>query len=126
MIILFSNGCPNPFCAVVVAAPTQATAALAQQHPPLQSTSCPHRGQALPLRPRRGLAAGSGWCFCSQAAFLLTPCPWTVARLRSASPAGGLAAVGLAVGGWLWVAGPPWGFGHGWPLLLLAAFAAKT
>ncbi|RRT32428.1 hypothetical protein B296_00056787 [Ensete ventricosum] len=47
------------------------------------------RGQALPLRPRRGQATGSERCFCPQAAFLLAPCPQLSARLRATAPAGG-------------------------------------
>ncbi|RZS27878.1 hypothetical protein BHM03_00061410 [Ensete ventricosum] len=47
------------------------------------------RGQALPLRPRRGQAAGSERCFCPQAAFLLAPCPQLSTRLWASAPAGG-------------------------------------
>ncbi|KAJ8499555.1 hypothetical protein OPV22_010107 [Ensete ventricosum] len=71
------------------------------------------RGQALPMRPCHGqaapcgLAAGSGRCFCSQAAFLLAPRPQSDTRLWAAALAGGHPLVG---GPWLqpawpWVAG---------------------
>ncbi|RWW65204.1 hypothetical protein BHE74_00027500, partial [Ensete ventricosum] len=109
-IILFSKGCPNPSCVVVVAvAPAQAVTSLAHWQPPCQGVATPAAG-AIALQPApfasamlQATAAPAGW---PQALPLagVVGLPFRLALVAANRPLPGGRGRNLAVGG-----RPAWG-----------------